>query len=85
MARIEIGKYLVTDTRVCNGCLIFKGTRILVSDVLELIATGLSPEEVAHEYPGLLSPEAVREALSLIRKGTVREVPIRPRRIKTTA
>jgi uncharacterized protein (DUF433 family) len=29
MARIEIGKHLAADTRVCRGRLIFKGTRIL--------------------------------------------------------
>lgn len=79
MARIEIGKYLVSDSRVCQGRLIFKGTRILVSDALALLAKGLSPEEVAREYPGLLSPEAVREALSFIGKGTVREVLTRSR------
>ncbi|MCS7197682.1 MAG: DUF433 domain-containing protein [Candidatus Bipolaricaulota bacterium] len=84
MARIEIGKYLVSDTCVCKGRLIFKGTRILVSDALALIARGLRPEEVAREYPGLLSPEAVREALRFIGKGTVREVLSCPRRAETT-
>ena len=34
MARIEIGKHLAADTRVCNGRLIFRGTRILVSDTV---------------------------------------------------
>jgi len=37
MARVEIGRHLATDTRVCGGRLIFKGTRILVSDVLEAL------------------------------------------------
>jgi uncharacterized protein (DUF433 family) len=74
MARIEIGRYLATDTRACSGRLIFRGTRILVSDVLDLLKTGLTPEQVAQEYQGLVSPEAVREAILLSRKGIVREV-----------
>jgi uncharacterized protein (DUF433 family) len=73
MARIEIGKYLAADTRVCGGRLIFKGTRILVADALELSSGGYSPEAVAEQYHGIITSEAVREALSLIRRGVVRE------------
>ncbi len=74
MARIEIGKYLVTDSRVYRGRLIFKGTRIAVSDVLELAAAGKSPELIAKEYRNILLPAAVREALSLTKRGLVKEV-----------
>ena len=74
MTRIEIGHHLVADTRVCGGRMIFKGTRVLVADALELLKTGLTPEQVAEEYRGLVTPKAVREALVLSRKGIVREV-----------
>ena len=74
MARVEIGQYLATDTRVCGGRLIFRGTRVLVSDVLELLRVELSPEQVAREYRGLVTSKAIREALTLSRKGIVREV-----------
>jgi uncharacterized protein (DUF433 family) len=74
MARVEIGQYLATDTRVCGGRLIFKGTRVLVSDTLELLKAGFSPEQVSQEYGGAVIPEAVREALAFSRKGLVREV-----------
>lgn len=47
MARIEIGKYLAADSRICGGRLIFKGTRILVSDALELKQAGYSSEAIA--------------------------------------
>ena len=77
MARLEIGKHLATDTRVCGGRLIFRGTRILVADALELIATGCTPEEVARQYPGMLTAAAVREAARLTRHGVVREVAVR--------
>jgi uncharacterized protein (DUF433 family) len=67
MARIEIGKHLAVDTRVCGGRLIFKGSRILVSDVLELALAGYPAEEIARQYRGIISPAAVREAVSLRR------------------
>ncbi len=73
MARIEIGKHLAADTRVCGGRLIFKGTRILVSDALELTKTGYTPEAIAREYRGIISAKGVREALALTRRGIVRE------------
>jgi uncharacterized protein (DUF433 family) len=74
MARVEIGRYLATDTRVCGGRLIFKGTRVLVADALELLRAGLRPEQITQEYRGIVTAEAVREALALSRKGIVREV-----------
>jgi uncharacterized protein (DUF433 family) len=74
MSRVEIGRHLATDTRVCGGRLIFKGTRILVSDVLELLRADLTPEQIAREYQGLISPEAIHEAYTFNRKGIVREI-----------
>ena len=74
MARIEIGKYLAADTRVCGGRLILKGSRILVSDVLELTEAGHSPEAIARQYRRIISPGAVREAVSLTSRGMVTEI-----------
>ena len=64
MALIEIGKHLAADTRVCGGRLIFRGTRILVSDALEMAEAGYTPEAIAKQYRGIISPDAVREAQS---------------------
>jgi uncharacterized protein (DUF433 family) len=74
MARIEIGKHLAADTRVCSGRLIFKGTRILVSDALELSEAGYTPEAIARQYRGMLTAKGVRDALALTRRGIVREI-----------
>lgn len=65
MARLEIGKYLAADTRICGGRLIFKGTRILVSDVLELIEAEYTPEAIARQYRSIITAEAVQDALTL--------------------
>lgn len=74
MARIEIGKYLVADTRVCGGRLILRGSRILVADVLELVQAGYSPKAISLQYRGIISPDAVREAISLTSRGIVTEI-----------
>jgi uncharacterized protein (DUF433 family) len=74
MARLEIGEYLAADTRVCGGRLIFKGTRILVSDALELAKAGYTAKAIADQYRGIVTPQAVKEALTLTRRGLVKEV-----------
>ena len=79
MARIEIGKHLAADSRICRGRLIFKGTRILVSDALELTKAGYTPEAIARQYRGIITARGVREALTLTRRGIVREIPARAR------
>jgi uncharacterized protein (DUF433 family) len=42
LVRLEVGKYMVVDDEICHGRPTFKGTRILVSDVIELLAAGVS-------------------------------------------
>lgn len=65
MARIEIGKHLAVDSRVCGGRLIFRGSRIPVADAIELAAVGYTPERISKQYRGLITPDAVREAQTL--------------------
>jgi uncharacterized protein (DUF433 family) len=38
--------YIVVDDEVCHGKPVFKGTRVLVSDVVELLGAGVSIEEI---------------------------------------
>ena len=59
--------YVVIDPEVCHGKPVFKGTRVLVADVLEMLAAGMSTEDVLKEYPQL-SEEMIREALRLAAK-----------------
>jgi uncharacterized protein (DUF433 family) len=54
--------------------LIFKGTRILVSDALELTKAGHTPEAIARQYRGIITAKGVREASALTRRGIVREI-----------
>jgi uncharacterized protein (DUF433 family) len=61
--RFEFGRYIVVDDDICHGKPIFRGTRILVSDVIELLAAGISIEEIIRDYYPSLNEDMVREAL----------------------
>ena len=51
------------DPNICHGKPCVKGTRIMVAVVLDNLAEGLSPDEIAAEYPPL-TVEDVRAAIS---------------------
>jgi uncharacterized protein (DUF433 family) len=61
---MNVGDYITTDPRICHGKPCFKGTRILVHLVLELLAEGISKEEItsAKYYPEL-TPQHIKAAL----------------------
>jgi uncharacterized protein (DUF433 family) len=65
MAAQLIGRHIVADPGICHGKPTFRGTRILVSDVLEQIADGMAWESVIQEWHGSLKREAIAEALRL--------------------
>ncbi|GET42825.1 DUF433 domain-containing protein [Microseira wollei] len=41
------------DPKVCHGKPCIKGTRIMVSVILDNLAEGLTPEQIVAEYPPL--------------------------------
>ncbi|RLG85773.1 MAG: antitoxin [Thermoprotei archaeon] len=55
---------MVIDPKICYGKPVFKGTRVLVSDILEMLAGGMSIDEILEEYPQL-NREMVLEAIAL--------------------
>ena len=60
--RVEIGKYIVMDPEICHGKPVFKGTRIMVWQVLEMLRLGYKEEEILEQFPSL-TKEHIREAL----------------------
>ena len=60
-----IGRYVVSDPEICHGKPTFRGTRVLVSDVLEQVASGLAWETIIEEWNDSLSKEAISEAVQL--------------------
>lgn len=49
----ELMDRITVDSEQCGGRPCIRGMRIRVSDVLDLLANGLSPEEIVEEMPDL--------------------------------
>jgi uncharacterized protein (DUF433 family) len=68
---------IIIDPQLCGGRPCIRGTRIWVSLILDLLASGMSETEIIAEYPGLkredilaaiaYGAEAAREQLIPIR------------------
>ena len=59
----QLGKYIVADPEICHGKPIFKGTRIFVKDVLDMVAEGMSWDRIIEEWGGSITKEAISEAI----------------------
>ncbi len=70
-----VGRFIVTDPAICHGEPVFRGTRILVADVLEQVATGMAWEAIVEEWRGAVKPEAIAEAVRLAREALVVHAP----------
>lgn len=66
--RKEFGQYIVSDPEICGGELIFKGTRLFVKDVLEMLAKGYDWDRITEQCYGRVSREAIAEAIELARQ-----------------
>ncbi len=73
-----LGRYIVADSGICGGKPTFRGTRILVADVLGQVARGMAWETIVEEWRGAVSMEAIAEAVHLAREALVtRPLPTR--------
>lgn len=88
-----LGRYVVADSRICGGKPTFRGTRILVADVLGQVARGMACETIVEEWRGAVSTDAIADAASRcssrpttsIRPTTAGRPTARWRRSSTTA
>lgn len=62
MRRLMLNKHVVADPAVCHGKPTFKGTRIMVWQVLEMLAEGATTGEVRVAFP-ILNTAHIRAAL----------------------
>lgn len=60
-----IGRYIVADPTICHGRPTFRGTRVLVADVLAQVAAGLDWESIIDDWNGSISKEAIAEAVQM--------------------
>lgn len=63
--RVELGEYIVADPLVCHGKPTYKGTRIMVWQILEALADGESVNELVKAWGGRVSKAAVLETIRL--------------------
>jgi uncharacterized protein (DUF433 family) len=57
----ELLERISIDPEVCHGQPCIRGTRVLVTVVLDALAAGLSPDEIVRHYP-TITDEGVRAA-----------------------
>lgn len=55
---VNLTKRITVDPEQCGGCPCVRGMRIRVTDVLDLLASGLTPEQVLLDLPDL-EPEDI--------------------------
>lgn len=56
-------EHISVDPNVCHGRACIRGTRVMVSVVLDNLAAGLTAEEILRSYPSL-GPESIRAAIA---------------------
>lgn len=61
--RMRWEDHITVDPKVCHGIACIRGTRVLVSVVLDNLAAGLTVQEILRSYPSL-SEEAVHAAIA---------------------
>src|SRR5512136_1531837 len=66
-----LGRYIVADPAICHGKPTFRGTRIMVWQVLEMVAEGKAWESIVEEWGGSITKEAIAEAVLLASKSFV--------------
>src|SRR6266446_7156188 len=63
---VELGRHIVTDPLICHGQPTFKGTRIMVWQVLDDVAEGRSWDFICNvRWEGRIPLAAVAEAVKL--------------------
>jgi uncharacterized protein (DUF433 family) len=60
-----LGRYIVTDPNICHGKPTFRGTRIMVWQVLEMLADGLAWETIIERCHNSITKDAIAEVVKL--------------------
>ncbi len=76
MSDVDLSAMIETRPGVRSGKPCFAGTRVAVYDVLDYLASGMTPAEIVDDFPEL-TEEHVRAA--------IRFAALRERRLATTA
>jgi uncharacterized protein (DUF433 family) len=71
--RVDLGDFIVADPAICHGKPTYKGTRIMVWQVLAMLERGESWDYIRQAWPGRMSDEAIAETIRLARSSLLDE------------
>lgn len=54
---------IVVDEKICHGQPCIKGTRIMVYQIIELMGSGLTPEQIIKDYYPQIAKEDIKACL----------------------
>jgi uncharacterized protein (DUF433 family) len=81
--RITLHKHIIADPTICHGKPTFKGTRVMVWQVLEMLGEVATPDDVQKAFPTLTAAHiraALEYASSITRENYVvintRQTPV---------
>ena len=72
MRKVVINEYIVADPKIAHGKPTFKGSRVMVWQILEMLKNGQAEEEIFAAYPDLTKNHikaALEYAASLTKEG----------------
>jgi uncharacterized protein (DUF433 family) len=64
---VELGKYIVADPNICHGKPTYKGSRVMVWQVMEALEDGESWDDILEAWPAAVTREAIAETIRLAR------------------
>jgi uncharacterized protein (DUF433 family) len=71
--RIELGEHIVADPEICHGKPTFKGTRVMVWQILDELAHGMTPDEIVKAWGRRVSRAAIAESVQLARHSLLKD------------
>jgi len=75
---MEWRERLTSDPNVCGGRVCVKGTRVMVSIVLDSLADGLTAEQIVAEYPTIRVEDVLAALAYAAELARERIVPLTP-------
>jgi uncharacterized protein (DUF433 family) len=71
--RIELGEHVVADPAICGGVPTFKGTRVMVWQVLDALGRGESWDDIVKAWAGRVTKAAIAETIRLAHQALLDE------------
>ncbi len=53
MQKVIINKYIIADPNICHGKPTFRGTRVMVWQILEMLSAGDTERDILEAFPSL--------------------------------